>query len=224
LNRSFYALSKAHHPDLHPEDPDAAKRFIRISEAYTILGTPAKRREYDRDFLPFQSHDAHRPQGSYSSSGPAGGRPASGLSRRRTQFRGPPPSFYRSGGWGEQSTKRQAAQDFTASSAETGSAKPGGGGMGHGQSPGGQIHGEDVRHFDWKEHLRTHENHSRRLRARRRAMEDPTSNSALEEEIERSTLTNLIWVSGVLVIAISVPWIFVDSMLSGGRKKKDSRA
>jgi hypothetical protein len=97
--------------------------------------------------------------------------------------------------------------------------------MGHGQSPSGEIHGEDVAHFDWKEHLRTHENHSRRLRARRRAMEDPISNSALEEEMGRSTWANLFFVGGVISIAISVPLIFVDSMfLSGGKKKRDSQA
>jgi hypothetical protein len=55
-------------------------------------------------------------------------------------------------------------------------------------------------------------------------MEDPSSNSALEEEVGRSTLTNLFLVSGVLVIAVSVPWIFVDSMLSRGREKKGQRA
>jgi hypothetical protein len=197
---------------------------VRISEAYTILGTPAKRREYDRDLLPSQASTSQTPRGSYSSSGPAGGRAASGLSRRRTQFRGPPPSFYRSGGWGEHSSKRQAAQDSSATNpSEPGSATSGVGGMGPGQSPGGQIHGQDVPHFDWREHLRTHENQSRRLRARRRSMGDPTAGGGLEEEMGRSTLANLFFVSSVLFIAVSVPWLFVDSMLSGGRKKRDSK-
>src|SRR5450432_1534364 len=100
-NRSFYRLSKTHHPDRNPNDPDASKRFVKISEAYAILGHADKRHRYDGEAIRTgqgPSYSDTAPRGSYHSSNPAGGRPASGLSRRRTQFRGPPPSFYRSGG------------------------------------------------------------------------------------------------------------------------------
>lgn len=122
LLRSFYSLSKAHHPDHNQADPNASRRFMRISEAYSTLSNTTKRAKYDRDVLRLHERSAaHHHQGggghhnirtgSYSSTGPAGGRPASGLSRRRGTFRGPPPSFYRSGGWGAHAAKRSAAHE-----------------------------------------------------------------------------------------------------------------
>ena len=110
---------------------------MRISEAYSVLSHTDKRAVYDRDVMrhharsshhhhhPHHAH-THRPNASYHSTGPAGGRPASGLSRRRTQFRGPPPSFFRntgsgkgtaytpggSGGSGGDPTKQQQQQHY----------------------------------------------------------------------------------------------------------------
>ncbi|KAI9664601.1 MAG: hypothetical protein M1821_006047 [Bathelium mastoideum] len=105
IKKQFYTLSKRHHPDLHPTDPNASARFVAIITAYTTLSNPTARARYDASVFPASSRS-----GSYSSSsggggggngsGPAGARPASGLSKRRGAFRGPPPSFYRSGGWG----------------------------------------------------------------------------------------------------------------------------
>ncbi|KAF3344346.1 Beta-glucosidase B [Verticillium dahliae VDG2] len=43
IKKSFYALSKAHHPDHNPNDPTATTKFHAISDAYATLGTPAKR-------------------------------------------------------------------------------------------------------------------------------------------------------------------------------------
>ncbi|TVY87839.1 DnaJ-like protein subfamily A member, mitochondrial [Lachnellula willkommii] len=171
VKKSFYALSKTHHPDLNPTDPHASQRFVQISDAYATLSSPTKRSHYDSQILPYSrpSSTSHRhqasPHGSYSSSNPAGGRPASGLSRRRAQFRGPPPSFYRSGGWGEHSAKRRSAQaqsgaenssssDYNGDANANANVRPG---MGHGQG----MFGEEVRHFDREEHLRTQENHDR---------------------------------------------------------------
>jgi hypothetical protein len=132
IKRSFYALSKATHPDHNQHDPAAAgRRFVRISEAYSVLSSAERRAAYDRDVLRLHDrqrggaagahghghhhHQHHRGGGSYSSTGPAGGRPASGLSRRRGTFHGPPPSFYRNGGWGAHQAKRsQAHEESTA--------------------------------------------------------------------------------------------------------------
>ncbi|OTB16738.1 hypothetical protein K445DRAFT_317027 [Daldinia sp. EC12] len=135
IKKSFYALSKTHHPDHNPSNPHASRRFMRISEAYSVLSIPAKRAAYDRDTLRLHqpsssssSSSHHHPhhRGSYSStSNPAGGRPPSGLSRRRGTFQGPPPSFYRSGGWGAHGAKRRAAHDeSTGSSSHTSSSGP----------------------------------------------------------------------------------------------------
>ncbi|KAI8238809.1 hypothetical protein K4K53_004363, partial [Colletotrichum sp. SAR 10_77] len=78
IKKSFYALSKTHHPDHNPNDPSATRKFHAIAEAYSILGTPAKRSAYDRS-LPSSHHHHGARRGSYhsSSTGPAGGRPAS---------------------------------------------------------------------------------------------------------------------------------------------------
>ncbi|MCJ1321914.1 hypothetical protein MMC15_007259 [Xylographa vitiligo] len=121
-NRQFYHLSRLHHPDHNPNDPTASTRFVAISTAYAVLGSPSARSQYDREHLPSSSAASHHPnrQGSHSSaSAPFGARPASGLSKRRTRFHGPPPSFYRSGGWGAQGAKRAAGQESSASGSGT---------------------------------------------------------------------------------------------------------
>ncbi len=59
LESSFYALSKTHHPDHNPSDPHAPRRFMRISEAYTVLSHAEKRAAYDRDVLRLHHH--HHP-------------------------------------------------------------------------------------------------------------------------------------------------------------------
>ncbi|CUS11575.1 unnamed protein product [Tuber aestivum] len=97
IKKRFYELSKKHHPDLNRHDPHAPKRFVSISSAYAILGNAEKKEKYDREVR-------RRVSGSIAwtssaSGSPAGARPAQGLSKRRTHFHGPPPSFYRNGGW-----------------------------------------------------------------------------------------------------------------------------
>lgn len=125
---------------------------MHISEAYATLAHPDKRARYDRDVMrPFLHRNPHYhhhpPKGSFhsSSTGPAGGRPASGLSRRRGTYQGPPPSFYRSGGWGAHGSKRRQAHEEStgtgkgfgtdSQSAGSGSGAGGGGGVGAGAPP-----------------------------------------------------------------------------------------
>lgn len=219
--RQFYKLSKSHHPDLHPNDPAKSKRFVAISEAYSILGSPDKRQRYDRDFLQSSSPSGggggpgHR--GSYSShSTPAGGRPASGLSKRRTQFKGPPPSFYRSGGWGAHSEKRsqyassgpEATYDHPSSAAGTG--------------PGGFAQGadHDVPHFDQQEHFTRHENLERtRHQARKTVKRSATST---DDTGGTSPLGGFVLVSTILagIYGISVIVAGGDPR-AGGKKKKE---
>ncbi|KAL8305187.1 hypothetical protein RB597_003915 [Gaeumannomyces tritici] len=164
IKKSFYALSKTHHPDHNPLDPAAPERFMRISAAYTVLSSPDKRAAYDRDVMHARHHRHHHHpaphRGSYSSTGPAGGRPASGLSRRRSTFTGPPPSFYRSGGWGVHGAKRSAAhEESTGGGGGSSSSDMGGMGPSHGHW------NQEVPHFDADSHERTH----RRMERRRRA-------------------------------------------------------
>ena len=52
IRRSYRRLAHQMHPDTHPDDPEASRRFQEITEAYEILGSPERRATYDR---------AHRP-------------------------------------------------------------------------------------------------------------------------------------------------------------------
>ncbi|PIG88351.1 DnaJ domain protein [Aspergillus arachidicola] len=116
IKKKFYALSLRHHPDRNRNDPKASSRFARISSAYETLSNHTKRAAYDREHGIIAHHSTHstanpgqHPMGSYSSysanlhtkgASYAGSRPASGLSKRRGQFHGPPPSSMRTGGTG----------------------------------------------------------------------------------------------------------------------------
>ncbi len=49
IKASFRRLARRYHPDLNPDNPQAAEYFKAISEAYDTLSDPLKRRSYDRD-------------------------------------------------------------------------------------------------------------------------------------------------------------------------------
>ena len=49
IKTSFRRLARQYHPDLNPDDPQAAESFKAISEAYGTLSDPLKRSRYDRD-------------------------------------------------------------------------------------------------------------------------------------------------------------------------------
>ncbi|TDZ27464.1 DnaJ-like protein 1 [Colletotrichum spinosum] len=204
---SFYALSKAHHPDHNPNDPSATTKFHAISEAYSILGTPAKRAAYDAS-LPSSSSSsssAASRRGSYHSTGPAGGRPASGLSRRRTTVRGPPPSFYRSGGWGTQSAKRKAAQEGDYGAATGEPSRPG---MGPGQDPYGHTKHGNVGHFDSHGHTKTQEKQDSRRAVRIMGQEVTVG-------AQETSVGAFLVVSGVLLCTFFIPYL----LLVGPKKK-----
>ncbi|KAK2056665.1 DnaJ domain-containing protein [Colletotrichum caudatum] len=218
IKKSFYALSKTHHPDHNRDDPDASRKFHAIAEAYSVLGTPAKRAAYDRS-LPSSSPASppHGRRGSYHSTGPAGGRPASGLSRRRTTFRGPPPSFYRSGGWGAQSAKRREAHEGSGvgggggdDGAGTGaSAQPG---MGPGQDPYQHTRSGEVPHFDPQTHTRSQSRQDSR-RAHRIA------GTEVRIGAQETSVGAFLVVSGILFFSFFVPYVAVGGLR---RKKKDA--
>jgi curved DNA-binding protein len=46
IKKAYRSLARLHHPDVSTQK-DAQQRFAAISEAYTVLSDPAKRREYD---------------------------------------------------------------------------------------------------------------------------------------------------------------------------------
>ena len=173
---------------------------MRVSEAYGTLGSPQKRQRYDRDQLPSQETASPNRQSPYSNTAsPVGARPASGLSRRRTHFRGPPPSFYRNGGWGFHGEERQAHADGIAKAHAQAAAAGQAGGMGHGQGQAGFSN--DVPHFDQEAHFRTQEQQEQRRRQRLRAQ-----STAYEDG--GSIIFRFLVMSGIIALACS-PIVFL---------------
>ncbi|USW58451.1 Putative DnaJ domain, Chaperone J-domain superfamily [Septoria linicola] len=226
IKKSFYTLSKANHPDLHPNDPDASQRFVKISEAYATLGSAEKKQRYDRDFLRSSPSGGAGPGGgpaysgshsSHMASSP-GGRSPSGLSRRRTQFKGPPPSFYRSGGWGDQGAKRQEASE-KASHTHEARGRAASNNVGGGMGPGGFTQGfaDDVPHFDAQGHFKTHEQilQERVERNRVRARMRRKQGASFDDQGGGSTLFNFFVIGGVLGGIAAITGLF---SASGGRQ------
>ena len=48
IKRAFRKLAKKYHPDAHPGDKQAEKRFKELSQAHETLGDPKKRKQYDQ--------------------------------------------------------------------------------------------------------------------------------------------------------------------------------
>ncbi len=47
IKQAYRMLAKRYHPDLHPGDAEAAKRFALVNEANEAIGDPVKRKAYD---------------------------------------------------------------------------------------------------------------------------------------------------------------------------------
>lgn len=47
LKTAYRKLAKKYHPDAHPGDKECEKMFQAVSEAYRVLSSPQKRKEYD---------------------------------------------------------------------------------------------------------------------------------------------------------------------------------
>merc|ERR1712038_1289386 len=47
IKKAYYQMAKKYHPDVSKDDPNAAKKFQEISEAYEVLGDDGKRQQYD---------------------------------------------------------------------------------------------------------------------------------------------------------------------------------
>lgn len=177
IKKQFYALSKKNHPDHNKDDPTASTRFVAISEAYHTLSVPEKRAQYDAHLHQTERRSAWgrrssggHPSGSHSSASYAGSRPATGLNKKRGTFRGPPPSFYNSGGYGSHGAKRAeyAHHNPNLNGDEGGSESYGEAG---GYGPGQRRQGQQVPHFDNMRHKQVHEQvHEHILKGRRRSM------------------------------------------------------
>lgn len=48
IKAAWRRLARAHHPDHHPDDPDAEEKFKKISAAYELISDPTRRAEFER--------------------------------------------------------------------------------------------------------------------------------------------------------------------------------
>ena len=49
--RAYRRMAMGAHPDARPGDPEAARRFREITEAYEVLGDPGRRAAYDHQTI-----------------------------------------------------------------------------------------------------------------------------------------------------------------------------
>ncbi|KAJ5907850.1 hypothetical protein N7495_000532 [Penicillium taxi] len=219
IKKQFYALSLRHHPDRNRDDPSAGERFARISAAYHILGNATKRATYDRDNgihhiqsraqgqHPMGSHSSHSANLHHKGDTYAGSRPASGLSKRRSAFHGPPPSFYTQGGYG--ATGRMGGQGSYSAGGE-GQKK---GQDGDAEDPYGFIDRNMLGHFNARGHFRTQQAEDERRRERRRrtvkeaVREQEASGNGGELPILRFVVS-----IGILVLASAIGLIKVPAI------------
>ncbi|KAJ3345643.1 hypothetical protein HDU91_007287 [Kappamyces sp. JEL0680] len=95
IKSKFYELSMRFHPDRNPDDEEAHAAFLRISEAYSVLGNEQKRLDYDRDL------QATRREFRHAASSPAyAGRQAWSSRSYREQLRPDDWILYRNPGGG----------------------------------------------------------------------------------------------------------------------------
>lgn len=47
IKKAYRSLARAHHPDSNPNNKQAEERFKEVSEAYSVLSSPEKRKDYD---------------------------------------------------------------------------------------------------------------------------------------------------------------------------------
>ncbi|KAJ5655466.1 hypothetical protein N7507_007416 [Penicillium longicatenatum] len=240
IKKKFYALSLKHHPDRNRKDPEAGQRFARISAAYNILGHASKRAIYDRDNgfhaqqhghghghgVPHGSHSSHTSHpnkgGSY-----AGSRPASGLSKRRGTFHGPPPSFYQQGGYG--ATGRTGSEG----------AYTGGSGDDFGgrkkeddpEDPMGFIYRNPLGHFNARAHFKTQSaEDKRRVERRRKARQQAFKEHGAVMASGNFQASEFFIVCGIFGVLIAIGGFFSNplpipptSAPSDGTRRKEGR-
>ncbi|MCQ2386598.1 MAG: DnaJ domain-containing protein [Clostridia bacterium] len=61
IKQAYRKLAKQYHPDLHPDDPYAAKRMNEINEAYDAIKNPQSYQQQQQQQQAWQSYSAQDP-------------------------------------------------------------------------------------------------------------------------------------------------------------------
>jgi curved DNA-binding protein len=64
IKKAYRVLARKHHPDINPQNKDAAGRFSEINEANEVLSDNKKRRKYDNLGADWQQYQNSSPDGS----------------------------------------------------------------------------------------------------------------------------------------------------------------
>jgi curved DNA-binding protein len=75
IKKAFRKLARESHPDKHPGDKAAERRFKDVNEAHAVLSDPSKREKYDRFGRDWEAYER-----AGAAAGAAGGRGAAGSS------------------------------------------------------------------------------------------------------------------------------------------------
>lgn len=76
IQKAYRDLARKYHPDLHPDDKDAAKKFSEVQEAFDTLNNKDKRKQYDQfgaNYQQYQNAGAGAGFNPFGAGGNAGG-------------------------------------------------------------------------------------------------------------------------------------------------------
>ena len=75
IQKAYRDLARKYHPDLHPDDKDAAKKFSEVQEAFDTLNNKDKRKQYDQfgaNYQQFQNAGGGAGFNPFGAGGPGG--------------------------------------------------------------------------------------------------------------------------------------------------------